>query len=39
MINYYATEFIREGDNLGVFERVLTLRKKHTRMHFTQSYL
>ncbi|HHT53656.1 MAG TPA: AraC family transcriptional regulator [Clostridiales bacterium] len=35
MINYYATEFIREGDNLGVFERVLTLRKEaHTHAFY-----
>ncbi len=40
MINYYATEFIREGDGLGIFERVLTRREDaHTHAFYALIFI
>ena len=34
MINYYATEFIREGESFGIFERVQALREEEHKHAF-----
>ena len=35
MINYYITEFLLQGDNIGQLEHVLTTRdEEHTHAYF-----